>query len=259
MKVNILRVSASLSLLAIGLFVCQPSPAENSSTPTVGTEPVVEEPSLPISTASLLPPLSEAEVETLQTQLTLGIDTWFGLAGLDKVPAPPPFSEALQDYRAVWAAVNPDVSTFVGSWHNDEAYPYSLTIFPANTPDQVCVLEFKPEWSLQILNEVTGEYGTDVISEQILSVSIATVQGGQLRSNQIRSVGSATALARYAVGSEPYPVLFMSVIDNQGTIRTVAATSPPTVPAELPESLIPQVTQALSDYGCMTALPNSRN
>ncbi|MBD2459595.1 hypothetical protein H6G89_00935 [Oscillatoria sp. FACHB-1407] len=253
-----LRVAISLSLLSISFLACDLSYASDPSNSTQELETVADPSPLPIVTEPVLPRLSESEIETLQTQLTVGIDTWFGLAGLDKTPAPPPFSEALQAYREQWGAINPDIATFVGFWQNDEAYPYSVTIFPSNTPGQVCVLEFKPEWSLQILNEATGEYGKDMISEQILSVSIATVQDGHLRSSQVRSVGSATALARYGVG-EAYPVLFMSIMDDQGTTRTVAAISPPALPAELPESLVPQVSQALSDYGCTVASPTSRS
>lgn len=258
MKVNVLRITASLSLLVIGVFACEPSPALDSSSPTLETEAAADEPFLPIISDPLLPPLSETELETLMTELTTGIDTWFGLAGLDKVVAPPRLPAALVDLRAVWGAINPNVSTFIGSWYNSENYPYSVSIFPSSTPEQVCVLEFKPEWSLQIVNEATGETSKDVISEQILSFSIATVQNGHLRSSQVRSMGSATAFARYSLANPPYSTLFMSVMDDQGTIRVVAATSPPTLPAELPESLVSEVTQALSDYGCtMSPAPDS--
>jgi hypothetical protein len=201
--------------------------------------------------------LSKAEIKALQTELTQGINTWFGLAGLAKMPPPPPLSKAIQDYRKVWSRVNVDLSTFAGSWESGDDYPYSVTIFPSKTPGRVCVLEFRPENSLQIFNEVTGQYGKDVISEQILSFSIATLQNGSLRSSQIRSVGSATAVVRYAVG-KPYPVSFMSLMDKQGTPRVVALVAPPTLPTTLPEGWVAPISQALATHGCTTDLTPKR-
>mgnify|MGYP005839446029 CR=1 FL=1 len=204
---------------------------------------------LPIVLEPVLPMLSEAAIADLQADLAAGIETWFGLAGLDKMPAPPAFSTELQNYQREWAIADPDVHAFLGVWHDGEAYAYSVSIFPSATPGQVCVLEFRPEWSLQIWNEVTGEYGKDVISEQILSFSVATVEDGQLRSSPVQSVGSAIALSRFTVG-EAYPVVMMAVLDDQGTSRVVAAATPPMISPNLPESLVQPLSQALADHGC---------
>lgn len=256
MKANILLVSVSFVLLSLSSqalswqSVSVPNPlTPNPSAPapeSESTERDLPPPTLP-------PRLSEAEIKTLQAALTQGIETWFSLAGLSKLVAPPPLSEPLQNYREAWSAVNADVATFLGSWHDSEGYPYSLSVFPSTTSGQVCVLEFKPEWSLYIFNEATGEYGKDMISEQILSLSIATAQDGHLRSRQVRSVGSATAVAKFTVG-EAYPVSFMGLMDDQGTARVVALASLPTLPATLPNDLVAPVSQTLFDYGCITDL-----
>ncbi len=262
-QVNWLLVAVTLGLLSLGSQAVsyESAPGAESSPPASSTPAPTqilesgmngEEIFLP-SAAVLLPVLSDAEIEALQAELTQGIDTWFGLAGLSKLPAPPPLSDALHNYRNAWSTVNVDVATFLGSWHDGEGYPYSVSIFPSSAPGQVCVLEFKPEWSLYIFNEATGEYGKDMISEQILTFSVATVEDGHLRSSQVRSVGSATAVANYAVG-EAYPVMFMSLMDGHGSRRVVALSSPPTLPSDLPTALVAPVSQALYDYGCTTAL-----
>lgn len=255
MKVNVLLIFVTFLLSSLGFqaLSCEQTPSPEASPPVSSTPPPNVEPeeTLQPIAAVPLPQLTQAEIETLQANLTQGIATWFGLAGLSKMPAPPPLSDALQNYREVWSAVDADAAAFLGSWHDGEGYPYSVNVFPSRTPGQVCVLEFKPEWSLDIFNEVTGEYGKDVISEQILTFSIATVQDGQLRSSQVRSVASATAVARFG-GVEVYPVLFMSLMDAQSTPRVVALASPPTLPADLPAATMPSVSQTLVDYGCMT-------
>lgn len=255
MNVHVLLVITSLVLASLGLqaFSCEP-PVVSEVLPSSpqSSESGAEEESSSIANTPL-PYLSESEIADLQAELTQGINTWFDWAGLAKIAAPPPLTDALQNYREAWSAVNADMTTFIGSWHDSEDYAYSLNIFPAKTPGQVCVLEFKPEWVLYIFNEATGEYGRDVISDQILTFSVATVQDGHLRSSQVRSVSSATTVANYAVG-EAYPVLFMGVLDDQGTQRVVALASPPTLPDALPEALKASVSQTLYDYGCITDL-----
>ena len=264
MNVNFLLVTVSLGLLSLSCqtFSRELTPAPDASTPTSSpsaslpppqtqeTESVEEESPLPIGSAVPLPRLTEAEIEAILSEVPQSIDAWFDLAGLSKMPAPPPLSETIRDYREAWSMVNVDAVTFLGSWHNGEDYPYSLSVFPSRTPGQVCVLEFQPEWSLDIFNEATGEYAKDVISEQILSFSIATIQDGHLRSSHVRSVGSATVATRF----ESYSVLFMGLIDDQGITRVVALSSPPTLPADLPENLVEPISQALLDHDCITDL-----
>ncbi len=113
------------------------------------------------------------------------------------------------------------------------------------------MLEFIPESSLYIYNEATGEYVKDILAEQLLTVSVATVQDGHLRSSQVRSVGSATVVTNYAAD---HPVAFMGLIDDQGTSRVVALASLPALPSDLPEALVGPVSQTLNAYGCATDL-----
>lgn len=245
-----MKFTAPLSL-ALGLSVSAIALSAFSSLAceSLESDPPPAAPLLPISTAPPLPSLSPAEITQIQADLTFEIDTWFGLAGVAKAPAPPRFSDAHQDYQAQWSQIDPDIAPFLGFWHNSADYPYTVGIFPSATPGEVCVLEFQPEWSLQILNEATGEYNKDVISEQILSFSRATVQDGHFRSGEMRTVGSAIALARYSVG-EAYPVLFMGLQDEAGTVRVVAAADPSAFPDSLPLELVGEAWQTLADQGC---------
>lgn len=257
MKTNrwLIMTSLGIFFLAGQAIVCELSAPSHSSTPN-SPMPTPRSDQQPPSLAidpNPLPRLSEPEIQALKAELTQGIATWFGLAGLAKMTAPPPLSTPLQTYRQAWSAMNVDVATFLGSWRSGDDYPYSLHIFPSKTPGHVCVLEFKPEWSLNIFNEATGTYSKDMISEQILSFSMATVQGGHLRSSQVRSVGAATTVAKFT-GGEAYPVLLMGLVDDQGTTRVVALAAPPTLPSDLPPALVTPLSQTLSDYGCLTEL-----
>jgi len=263
MKHNGLSVVLGLSLLTVSFlqpcfgdpaFATKPSttPGSNStSRPTPGTD--LPKNVLPAARAVPLPRLTSSEIKRLQADLTQGIDTWLGLAGMAKAVAPPPLSQALQNYRKAWGRNHAQLVTFLGTWRDSADYPYSVSIFPMKTPGQVCVLEFKPEWSLDIINETTGKTSKDVISQQILSLSIAKVQNGHLRSSQVRSVGSATAVSRFSVG-KAYSVLFMGLKDDQGYSHTVALASPPALPPELPQNLVAPLSRALRDYGCRTEL-----
>lgn len=267
MKSNSVPVIVGLSLLTVSFlsscFGDLASAAEPSTTPVPNptSRPTsranLPKNFLPAANAAPLPRLTSSEIKRLQADLTQGIDTWFGLAGLAKAVAPPPLSQALQNYRKAWGRNHAQLVTFLGTWRDSADYPYSVSIFPRKTPGQVCVLEFKPEWSLDIINETTGQTSKDVISQQILSLSIAKVQGGHLWSSQVRSVGAATAVARFS-GVKAYSVLFMGLKDDKGYSHTVALASPPALPPELPQELVAPLSQALLDYGCRTELVPQR-
>lgn len=255
MKPNVWLITASLVLLSLGLqaFSCEPTSAPEASPPTSpNPESGVEEaesaqPPIP----DPLPPLSASEIEALQAEVAQNIDLWFDLAGVSAMPPPPSVTEELEDYRETWSAVNSDVATFLGAWVYRDSVGnfYSVTVFPSRTPGQVCVLEFIPESSLLIYNEATGETVQDILAEQLLTVSVASVQDGHLRSSQVRSVGSSTVSTIYA---EDHPVVFMGLVDNQNTSRFVALDSLPALPSDLPETLVEPVSQTLSNYSCIT-------
>ncbi|MEO1093650.1 MAG: hypothetical protein AAFX01_01955 [Cyanobacteria bacterium J06638_28] len=256
MKVNVLLPAIGLSLFAFSppavtaerpLTRQTSTPILSASAPTSATDSS-EAARSPDVHLTPLTRLSEAEIETLQTDLTYGIESWFGWAGLLKMPAPPPLTDAAREYRETWSVNHLDSSNFLGLWRNNEDYPYFVSIFPTQTTGQVCVLEFKPEWSLLIFNEALGEYNKDVITEEIFSFSMATVEDGHLRSHRVRSVGSAIAAARF----NDYPVLLMGLEDNQDRTRVVALASPPTLPPDLPADLVAPVAQTLRYNGCIT-------
>lgn len=256
MKAIVVLLTVSL-IFSLGLqaFSCEPTLASEASPPSPNPELGVESPRPLIPDP--LPRLSEAEIKALQAEVAQSIDLWFDLAGVSAMSPPPALTDELENYREAWSAVNPDVSTFLGSWvYLDSAGSfYSVTVFPSRTPGQACVLEFIPESSLYIYNEVTGEYVKDILADQLLTVSVATVQDGHLRSSQVRSVGSATVMANYA---EDHPVAFMGLMDEQGTSRVVALASLPALPSDLPEALVEPVSQTLHTYGCTTDLALSR-
>ena len=214
-----------------------------------------EEVQLPIVLEPLLPPLNWIDIASLRSILTEQTESWFGLAGLGKLSEPPPVPETLPAYRQSWSEVNPAIAPFLGLWHDDQDAQnrYHISIFPSPTPGSACVLEFKPEWSLKLVDESGQPTGyKDVISEQILSFSVATIQGAQLRSSQVRMTTRAMKMDEYTL-NQPYSVELNSVIDDDGTIRVLAAADLPTLPPDLPETLQQEVRQALANQDCATS------
>ncbi|MGG6297274.1 hypothetical protein ACQ4M4_23010 [Leptolyngbya sp. AN02str] len=248
-----LAVSLGCLCIAAQALACVPLPRTDSD-PNAANPPEAPTQALPVVIEPLLPPLTQERGQALEAETQTGMETWFAWAGLDKLPAPPRYSEALQDYRAEWSAIHADAANFLGYWKNDEGYPYSLNVFPSSTPGKLCILEFQPEWSLDILNEETGETVKDVISPEILSFSVATVEQGMFRSSQVRSQDSALLTTQYAVG-EAYPVMLWGVEDDQQRVRVIAASSSPMLPPDFSEALAPQVEQALAAHGCTAGLP----
>jgi len=126
-----------------------------------------------------------------------------------------------------------------------------LSIFPSNIDGKMCILEFRAEWSLLILNEETGQYNKDMISPQILSFSLGEEQSGQLQSSQISTSLEVISTQDFSL-SETYGVELIAVLDEQNNSYVLASTSPPILPPDLPDSVTEKVNQALSDYGCIT-------
>lgn len=204
---------------------------------------------LPIILEPLLPKLNNDDLDVLKNSLNDGIQSWFDLVRLNKLNQPPILSEELKLYRQKWTKINSESTPFLGLWHDDQSLEnrYYLGIFPSSSSKQLCILEFKPEWSLLISNEETGKQTKDVISEEILSFSVAKVESGQIKSSRIRSTKNAIARKKSPLSET---IEFLAVMDKQDNIRMLAALSPPTLPPNLPQRLIPEVNQALSQQGC---------
>ncbi|MGB2926938.1 MAG: hypothetical protein WBB82_16680 [Limnothrix sp.] len=209
-----------------------------------------------INSKSPLPILNSNELTLLATNLEDAKNQWFGLAGFLKVEQPPIFTEELQAYRKGWMAKNPAIAPFLGFWHNEESegYRYSLNVFPAVEPGQVCILEYQPERSLLLTDEATGKTVKDLISAEILSLSVGQVQSGQLQSSEISTAITAIAREEYTL-SETYDVELTSVLDNEGEMRVLAAAAPPALPEEFPQELAEVFTKTLAEQGCTETLP----
>ncbi|NJN73626.1 MAG: hypothetical protein HC799_12865 [Limnothrix sp. RL_2_0] len=200
-----------------------------------------------------LPFLSTAEIETLKISVVDGANSWFGLAGLNKVDHPPAISEELVSYRQRWQKIDPAIAPFLGVWRNDEYANnrYTLNIFPSQSRTHVCVVAFKLEWSLSLWDETTQDYSIkDVISEGIFSISLGNAGSAQLRSSEIRLSELAIAQAPFDL-FEDHNVELISMLVGQNNTRTLAAAGLPLVPSDLSEEQNLAVKQAIADYGCI--------
>ncbi|GAB4215471.1 MAG: hypothetical protein OHK0012_15670 [Synechococcales cyanobacterium] len=214
-----------------------PTNAEVSE-PTEIVDPFTE-PTLLVDRGESLPPLSTSEVSTLTTEAQTQGQTWFDLAGLDKMMRPPAFSEELQAFRAEWQVSNPIIAPYLGRWHDGASAGqlYTLTIFPAETPDQVCVLEYRPGWKVV----------EDVILEPIFSLSKATVTEKDFLSRRLRSTSTALRQETFFTGDT---VAFFDVLDDGGQGHVFALESPSALPIDLTPNMLEAVSQASPELGC---------
>jgi hypothetical protein len=238
------------------LFEVSSEITEDENAEALSTETEQISPDLAISSEPLLPTLTADELTLLTTNSENAKNQWFALAGFMKVEQPPHFTEELQSYRQAWMATNPAIAPFLGFWHNEESegYRYSLNIFPAAAPGQVCIFEYQPERSILLTDTVTGETVKDVISAEILSLSVGQVQSGQLQSSQISTATKAIARDEYML-SEAYDVESMGMMDDEGNMHVVAAAAPPTLPSEFPQELSAIFMETLAEQGCTDGLP----
>lgn len=201
-----------------------------------------------------LPFLDTAAIETLKIAVEDARNSWFPLAGLNKVEYPPALTEELVAYRQRWQKIDPAIAPFLGVWHDDQDSQnnrYSLSIFPSQSRTHVCVVEFKPEWSLSLWNETAQDYSIkDVISEGIFLFSLGKAGSAQLRSSEIRLSELAIAQEIFGV-TENYDVELMGVLDGQNYNRTLASDGLPLVPNNLSEEQSLVVKKAIADYGCI--------
>ncbi|NJN75724.1 MAG: hypothetical protein HC796_05295 [Synechococcaceae cyanobacterium RL_1_2] len=196
----------------------------------------------------LLPPLTLEEEQTLQEGLRVGQESWFSLAGLNKLPMPAPLTPELINYRDDWNKINSAIAPFLGIWLDESngADPaYHLSIFPGKDGGHVCIFEFKPEWSLNLVDEQGNEVAKDVISEQILSFSVGQVTADQLQSSQLRT--STKAIAPYSsIFDANQTIELMAIMNPQQAIRVTAAAAPPIIPNSLPPEIAIAVTTTIN-------------
>lgn len=228
-----------LSLVFLFVQGCQNSLAEAENEGAVDSQPQVQN-SLNLAKEESLPPLNILDLLDIKFTASEMIDTWFGLAGLNKLISPSELGEPLKSFRNQWTKTNPTVTPFLGMWHDDGgAYgnSYFLSIFPSQEQGQACVLEFRLEQTM----------AQEVVVEQILSLSTAKVINGQLLSSRLRADKSTIVQKDFENG---YPVEILPVLDGQNRIHIFASQSPPKLPPEFPDKLTSQVKQELSNRGC---------
>lgn len=201
-----------------------------------------------------LPLLDAAAIETLKTTVDDARNSWFALAGLNKVEYPPALTAELVAYRQRWQKIDPAIAPFLGVWHDDQDSQnnrYSLSIFPSQSRTHACVVEFKPEWSLSLWNEATQDYSIkDIISAGMFSVSLGKAGSAQLRSSEVRLSELAIAPEIFGV-TENYDVELMGVLDGQNNNRALASNGLPLMPSDLSEEQSLTVKKAIADYGCI--------
>ena len=255
MKFSVFIGLVSFSLLTLTLQSCQKKTSpidEDSITPTYQLK-------LSVETGEILPPLKTQSLETLKTEAQDLARSWLGLAGLNKAIIPSPPSESLQSFRESWKVIDANIAPFLGLWHDDGSgsniHPYFVAIFPNRTLGKVCILEYRPQWKVL----------SDVILEEIFSLSTAKVVGGQLRGNRLRSSSEVIFQEEFFTGDK---IEFLGIMNNQNQVQVFAAKSIPNLANFPPDftsntlpdisidftpELIEEVSQELKAQGCETS------
>ncbi|PSR15810.1 hypothetical protein C8255_21200, partial [filamentous cyanobacterium CCP3] len=214
-----LWLSGSIALGLWGMTACT-LPIADSPDPTVPDAPAAE-----VDPATLLPPLSPAALQQRNAELSQLIDSELALAGLGKITRlGKPVSLELAQYRQEWAAVNPAVAPFLGTWVRDwNLMPYDFTtVMPSTVPGQVCLVRYR-------------QMETETVPFEIFTTppkfSVGRVVDGQLVS---RDVQTAESLIRLSPTSAyvPYDVEFLGTVEADGELRLLATEQPPVLNPE---------------------------
>lgn len=202
-----------------------------------------------------LPLLVDVEIIVLVIRAEQLLGDWLGLAGLNKLDYPPALPDELVTYRDNWRQKDPAIASFLGLWH-DAAYSnnrYYLSIFPSAIDDHVCVVEFKPKYSVNFGGE---EFEPDVISEGIFSVSLAKAKAAQLLGEKIRGDELAINSAMLDLPGrnesvvELFPLYDSPVYESPDDVRLVAAANVPQLPPDLPTEFLETAQEFLTENRC---------
>lgn len=204
-----------------------------------GTPDPLTAPSLTVATGEPLPMLSRDELTTLTSEGKTLAQSWVDLAGLGKVIAPPPFTEALKTYRREALTNEPTIAPFLGTWHDDGSISrvYYLSIFPAKAADQVCVLEYRA--GQQVVEEI--------VTDPIFTLSLATVTEGELRSPTVRTTQATARQVELATGDKA-ALLDVSNADNG--VYSFGLQGLPALPPGATPTMKEEISQGLDTLGC---------
>ena len=192
--------------------------------------------------------LRDAELIALVVRGEQTLSDWLGLAGLNKLEHPPERPEELITYRNNWRQKDPAIAPFLGFWHDADYSDnrYYLSIFPSAIDDHVCVVEFKPKFSVNFGGE---EFEPDVISGGIFSVSLAKATAAQLSGQKIKADELAIN-SKTLNFPEEYQAEFLPFYDSQGYVRVVAAANVPQLPPDLPTEFLETAQEFLTENRC---------
>ncbi len=223
----------------LGWLSC--SSGQTAETPKPSPKlPQISRPNLNSIKQKHLPPLSPKQLSSLNTSIGLISQSWLDLAGLGKVNNPPAFPPALQKFRQTWRTRQPNLASFLGQYQDDgqRGQIYSLSIFPSNKSDQVCLVEFSPKFDQGL---------PDLALPEILIVSKASYKNQQLVGSRLRSARSVI-LPRVSFNGDR--VEFLGIADGQNQPRVFAASGIPKISDDVPVDAIPAINQALKMAGC---------
>ena len=208
------------------------------------------EPPLRVVKQATLPPLSAAELSQLSSEGANGIQSWIDIAGLGKVSPPAEFTTALQEIDQQQQAQNPVTAPFLGLWEGEppaSGYPYFLSIFPANEPDQVCIIEYQQ-----------GQQIAAEIEPATFTISKATVAQGNLLSPRLRSSqtvsqvqSSYSGTSKFLAVLQPninHPVRVFSLADHPALHNRYADQS--VLYNSFSPRMISQLTKARTELNC---------
>jgi hypothetical protein len=229
-----------LTLVAACTVPAEPPDAVDAAP---GGDPRTVEP-LAVDPTQLRSPLSPEALQQRESELQGWIQSELDWAGLGKITnVGKPINPDLEAFRDHWAAVDPAIAPFLGTWIKDwDLMPHDyMTVLPSTVPGQVCLVRYR---------QMETEFVPIQIITTPLEFSVALVEEGQLRAPAMQT---ARSLIRLTPGTPyvPYDIEFLGTVEASGNLRLYAAQQPPT----LDPAWAPDLTPQLSAYQCTDALP----
>jgi hypothetical protein len=236
-----------LGLMA-GLLACA-NPYPETDTPESSN------PSPERAETTAQPPLTDAELAQAEADLQEDIRVNLDLLGVGAVNIPTT-PEGMAEYRQAWAAVQPEIAPFLGTWtHLNDLQPDQLVVFPSAVENQICVVDFQTRYQYELpadaddFTRATTAPADEMSLFTSLRVSVVDVKDGQAQSSRLRF---HEALVKPTTATwAPLSFEFLGVVEPTDRALLYAAYSAPEIDPFWPT----EVAEQLAEYQCQTGLP----
>ena len=190
--------------------------------------------------------LTRREFAQFKRSMQQEVEQNLALAGLNKLPYPPEYSNSLKLYRAAQSKVAPATAPFLGLWVNSwEPYPpyFSIAVFPSKIKNRVCIVEEQD-------NEGQGYQpppGETIPPNPPPKFSTARIVRGQVVGQGLWLDRSLIKIAQSLVDSDQFE--FLGAVHKGKQLRLYASKQVAELDSKLPQQILQdfKANQCLAD------------